>query len=124
MERRKTTRQSCGEGAFALVKGADDSCNVGRIIDISLSGMGFSTITDSNTVIEPVELTIFLSIKPFIHVNHIPCEAVYDHKTPGYSMGDLSVRHCGVKFGELDFEQISRLTTFLGEFDEAEIAFG
>jgi hypothetical protein len=124
MERRKAARHSCAEGAFALIKGADDSCNVGRIIDISLSGMGFSTITDMNTVIEPVELTIFLSIKPFIHVTRVPCEAVHDHEVPGFSMGDLSVRHCGVKFGGLKREQISRLETFLDEFEEADIAFG
>lgn len=124
MERTNITRQRCEDGAFALIKGADGSCNVGTITDINLAGMSFNYITSGNVVIRPFELTLFLTHKPFMSINHILCRPVYDHAILGFSVRDIAVRRCGVKFEGLEPARVSMLTTFLNEIAGRKLTVG
>lgn len=121
MERRSTERLKCDDSAFTLVKTADAVHSVGRITDINLSGMGFRYITGMNASIKAFTVTVFSSKKPYIYINQLSCEVVYDYEIPDLSMDNVAVRHCGVKFVRLLPEQARRISLLLRELTANQV---
>ncbi len=86
---------------------------LGQIIDVSTGGLAFSYVAGRERTHRKSQLHI-LSADGNFSSDKLPFEAVWDSEIPrGYSFGDVSVRHCGVQFGDLDDDQRFELSYFI-----------
>lgn len=110
-ERRGNKRFHASIGAFAVL--GPNSTKVGRVMDISLSGLSFRHVDKEEPIRGLSELNVFMIDDDF-HVNKIPFETVSDYEV--MSEGPLAfirARQSSLRFGELTSSQRSLIEYFI-----------
>jgi hypothetical protein len=110
-ERRENKRFHASTGAFAVL--GPNSTKVGRVIDISLSGLAFRHVDKEEPLNGLNELDVFMIDDEF-HVNNIPFEAVSHYEI--INEGPLALirtKQSSLRFGELTPSQRSQLEYFI-----------
>lgn len=114
-ERRRHKRYQVREQALAI-----NSFAIGQITDISFGGLSFKYISKESGKKELTELDIFLSDNDF-YLEGIPIEPVSDRATPNASpFSTIVIRRCGIKFGKLSPNQLSKLEYFIQHYTTGE----
>ena len=110
-ERRENKRFHASTGVFAVL--GPNSTKVGRVIDISLSGLAFRHVDKEEPLSGLHELDVFMIDGDF-HVNKIPFEAVSDYEIVDKGPSALMrLRQSGLRFGALTPSQRSQLEYFI-----------
>lgn len=117
IERRKHRRFRVQNGSFAVLSPSDTK--VGRLMDISISGLAFHYVGVKERMIESTQLSIFSGDCSF-YLYRVPCKTICDLR-PYPSSGPISVRRCSVQFGELTENQMSRLKRFIRDYTTGEM---
>ncbi len=123
-ERRKCRRYRGCEDKAAFVAIRPDFRKLGRLEDVSLSGLRFKyTIMDEQNPLEGngthLSIDLFVSKHDF-YLRNLKCRLAYDkfvmHQSPFTS--DLQFRYCGLKFDfdELTEDQKDQIDLFLKNF--------
>jgi hypothetical protein len=111
-ERRKHKRFRVQNGSFAAL--CPQFSILGQIIDISTGGLSFRYVASEERSKESSQLRILLTDGSFCF-DKIPFEAVWDTPMPReFSFGAITLRQCGVQFGELTHGQKLDLQYFMG----------
>ncbi len=111
VERRKHKRFRVRHGGFASLH--PHITVVGQIIDIGTGGLAFRYVASENRTNGSATLNILLTDGSF-SLETIPFQTVWDSGTPGdFSLGAITLRHCGVQFGELTHGQKLDLEYFI-----------
>ena len=111
-ERRKHKRFRVQNGSFAAL--CSQFSILGQIIDISTGGLSFRYVASAERSKESSHLSILLTDGSF-RFDNIPFEAVWDTPMPReFSFGAITLRQCGVQFGELTHGQKLDLQYFIG----------
>jgi hypothetical protein len=117
-ERRKHKRFRVQNGSFAAL--CPQFGILGQIIDISTGGLAFRYVASEERSKESSRLSILLTDGSFCF-NKIPFEAVWDTPMPReFSFGAITLRQCGVQFGELTPGQKLDLQYFMGRCSLSE----
>jgi hypothetical protein len=112
-EKRKHRRFLAQDMAFAVFR--PYFTKLGKVKDISKSGMAFEYVTFEGAKEDSEEIDLFVSGTRF-HLSRMPAQTVYDSSVVNdhYSFSPfVERRRCGVKFGELTEEQATQLRHFL-----------
>lgn len=118
-EQRKSERYRVGGNAYALLKQPQYK-ELGKIIDISQTGISFLCINQGDWDAAPFEIDIFIgyeqnsAITEQIVLKSLPLQPIAycrDNEINGMEMGMM--RRCGVAFGELTPAQRARLDLFI-----------
>jgi hypothetical protein len=110
VERRKHKRFRVEHGAYVICQMPD--IGAGRLINISMNGLGFEYVSSQPPSIDGTELEIYLGHGGF-RLYGIPYKPLWDlvtHEVPAVS---LRIRQCGTEFGELTPQQASQLEYFI-----------
>jgi hypothetical protein len=118
IERRKHKRFQVQNGAFVVLTPSDTK--VGRIMDISMSGLAFHYIGTEKTSNESTEISIFSADCGF-YLYRIPCETVVNLKAYASHSAPISIRRCGIQFGDLTPDRVFRLEHFIHKYTEDEV---
>ncbi len=111
IERRKHKRYNAKEGAYAAI--SPHSQKLGQIIDISMGGLAFKYIDNSEKPEDRQEQSIFLSSLGY-YVGELPFETIEDYEITNYpSFSSMKLRKRRVKFTELSFKQLFDLDHYL-----------
>ena len=111
VERRENKRFYAPAGAFAVL--GPNATKVGRVMDISLSGLAFRHVDKEESMSELNEIDVFM-IDDNFHVNKIPFEAVSDYEIMNEGpLALMTTRQSGLRFGELTPSQRSLLEYFI-----------
>jgi hypothetical protein len=117
-ERRKHKRFRVQTGAFAAL--CPQFNIIGQIVDISTDGLAFRYVAREERSKESSKLSILLTDGSFCF-DKIPFEAIWDASMPHeFSLGDITLRQCGVQFGELTPGQKLDLQYFVGRCSLSE----
>jgi len=117
-EQRKHKRFRVQNGSFAAL--CPEFCILGQIIDISTGGLAFRYVASEERSKESFQLSILLTDGSFCF-DKIPFQAVWDTPMPReFSFGDITLRQCGVQFGELTHSQKLDLQYFMGRYSIGE----
>ena len=109
VERRKHKRFPIMDNAFAVLRFSPSSTKIGRIIDISMGGMGIEYENSEEWADTPKELSILFGDDDF-YLEKIEFETVSD-KSISFSFTET--RRRGIKFGTLSDSQSSQLKNFI-----------
>jgi hypothetical protein len=110
-ERRGNKRFHASTGAFAVL--GPNSTKVGRVIDISLSGLAFRHVDKEEPLSGLNELDVFMIDDDF-HVNKIPFDTVSDYEIMNdNTLAFMRTRQSGLRFGALTSSQRSQLEYFI-----------
>ena len=110
LERRKHKRFHVQDGTFAVL--GSRYGKIGRVIDMSIGGLGFSYIVGEEQGDDSHRLSILLAEDSF-HLTRIAFKTVWDTETKEVPLSTVAMRRCGVEFGDLTEYQISQLEYFL-----------
>jgi hypothetical protein len=117
-ERRGNKRFHASTGAFAVL--GPNSTKVGRVIDISLSGLAFRHVDRKEALRGLHELDVF-TIDDDFHVNKITFETVSDYEIVNEGpLAMMKSRQSGLRFGELTPDQRSLLEYFIQNHTSGE----
>ena len=112
VNRREYERSEIEGKAFAVLY--PGYTRVGRLLDISMNGLGFWYLAGKVPSEQASELAIYMDDHRYLE--DIPCKVVYDvelEKEPPASF--MAKRKVGVQFGELTAGQVSKLNSFIRE---------
>jgi len=120
-EQRKSARYRVGGNAYALLKQPQYK-ELGKIIDISHTGISFLCINQGDWDSAPFEIDVFIgydhnsAMAEQIVLKGLPLQPIAycrdrDDEASGIEMGMM--RRCGVAFGELTPAQRARLDLFI-----------
>ena len=119
VERRENKRFHAPIGAFAVL--GPNATKVGRIMNISLSGLAFRHVDKEVSLSELNEIDVFM-IDDNFHVNKIPFEAVSDYEIMNEDpLALMTTRQSGLRFGELTPSQRSLLEYFIQNHTSGEL---
>lgn len=111
-ERRIQKRFRVQNGSFAAL--CPRFTVLGQITDISVSGLAFRYVASEERSKESSQLSILLTDGSF-YFDRIPFKAIWDTSMPSeFSFGAITLRQCGVKFGDLTHSQKLDLEYFMG----------
>ncbi|MDY0376049.1 MAG: PilZ domain-containing protein [Desulfobacterium sp.] len=111
VERRKHKRYKAKDGAYAAI--SPHSRKLGQIIDISMGGLSFKYIDNSDYQEEKPERSIFLSSLGY-YVGELPFKTVEDCEITNYpSFNSMRLKKRRVKFTDLSFKQLFDLDFYL-----------
>jgi PilZ domain len=117
IERRKHTRFLTKDNSFAAIR--NDVMKVGKINDISISGLGFSFLSECTQVDSAdhhTHVDIFCSKNGF-HLSKVPCRIVYDIPDASPDKGFLvRMSRCGLQFGEITRSQSEQMKLFMENY--------
>jgi hypothetical protein len=113
VERRKHKRSKVQDDAFVLLK--SDDTRLGSLMDITMNGLGFHYIGREDALSELAQLGILLPDDHF-YLFKVPCKIISDLKLYKNHPSPISMRRCGVQFGELTRSQISQLQYFIQNY--------
>ena len=108
-ERRKHKRFEIREEVFAALVAPDGGVIVGRVLDVSRSGVAVEYLATSKLNTGPAHISIFGSDSP--RMNRVESTVMYDLEADGDSCGSLQMRRCGIRFEQ-------RLSTFKTQLKE------
>lgn len=120
VERRKYKRFRVQDGNFAAL--SPEFYVVGQILDISRSGLAFRYVASTARAHECAELKILKTDGSF-SCDRIPFKAIWDRSMPqSFALDSVTLRHCGVQFGELGDDRKFDLKYFIDNHttDKAE----
>lgn len=119
VEQRKSMRYLVGGNAYALLKQPHYK-ELGRIIDISQTGISFLCINQGDWESTSFEIDIFLGHEKNddpaeqIILKNIPLQPIsYCRDNQDGPPAERLMRRCGVAFGELSLDQQARLDLFI-----------
>lgn len=113
-DKRRFKRFQAPKKAFVLVRGLDGK--LGQIIDIGRGGLAFRYVANGKKPKKLSQLDIFLANNGF-HLEKVSCEIVSDFELGKKGPSDsLTMRRCGVQFGELSQDLLSRLEYFIENY--------
>jgi hypothetical protein len=99
VERRKHNRFKAENGCLAAL--FPQLTAVGQIVDIGRGGLAFRYVASQEPPTGSSQLQILVSDRSFC-LKKVPFETVWDVAVPReFSHGPITLRHCGVRFGEL-----------------------
>jgi hypothetical protein len=107
--------------AFAVFR--PQFTKLGKVRDISRSGLSFEYVTSEGRKEDSLEMDIFISGARF-HLANLPVKTIYDSKVGGdkYSLTPfVERRRCGVEIGELTDTQRSQLEYFIHNFGTGKL---
>ena len=115
-ERRESLRLRPKAATFVALR--PEFSKLGKLLDINRSGLCFQYVSKGESVETPAALNIdmFVSNNGY-YLPNIPCRMVYDEKLKremDFVMG-LEYRRCGLRFDQLDKEQMDQLNLYLQE---------
>jgi hypothetical protein len=110
IERRKHRRAQVPEGVFVSFTPGDS--RLGEVLDISMGGLSFRYLATGESPVESGRLNLFISEDDF-HLNAVSFETVWDLSSHNVPFTPITMRHSGVKFGDLIEDQISRMEYFI-----------
>ena len=89
---------------------------IGPIMNISMGGLAFYYVSSRENSKKTDRLNIFASDHTF-RLNSVPFEVVWDVPMPNsFRLGNIALRHCGVKFGNLTNQQKADLRYFIQNY--------
>lgn len=106
VEQRKRQRYQVQDDAFVVFTPHHEK--LGHIIDISMDGLAFRYTDVGRPSNKSSELDMFFADNRF-HLNKVPFETISNHETDSL----MSLRRCGVQFGQLTDNQKIQLTHFI-----------
>jgi len=120
-EQRKSTRYRVKDNAYALLKQPQYK-ELGKIIDISQTGISFLCINQGDWDTDSFEIDIFIGheqnscLSEQIILKNLPLKPIAycrdnDHREAKESV--MMMRRCGVEFGCLSQEQRAKLDLFI-----------
>jgi hypothetical protein len=89
-------------------------------MDINMSGLAFHYIGTEEPSNESTEISIFSGDCGF-YLYRIPCETVVDLKAYASHSAPISIRRCGIQFGDLNPDQVFRLEHFIHNYTGNEV---
>lgn len=118
-EQRRSTRYRVGGNAYALLKQPQYK-ELGKIIDISQSGISFLCINQGDWDADPFEIDIFIGheqnncLSEQIILKNIPLKPItYCQDNDREPKPSAMMRRCGVEFGRLTPDQRAKLDLFI-----------
>jgi hypothetical protein len=119
VERRKHRRFEVQEGAFAGL--GHRFTPVGQIMDIGKGGLSFRYVAEANESNGLSELQIVASNRN-TRFDKAPCKPIWDLEIPyAFSGVSITMRQCGVQFGELTAGWVSQLEYFIQNHTTDEV---
>ena len=111
VEERKHNRFKVQNGGFAALR--PQFTVLGQIIDISRGGLTFRYVASEARTNGSAELNILMTDGSFCF-EKVAFKTIWDSAIPDeFSFGPITLRHCGVKFGELTHSQKVDLEYFI-----------
>jgi len=118
-DQRRSTRYRIGGNAYALLKQPQYK-ELGKIIDISQTGISFFCINQGDWEADSFEIDIFIGheqnncLSEQIILKNIPLKPIaYCHDNDREPNLSTMMRRCGVEFGRLTQDQRARLDLFI-----------
>jgi hypothetical protein len=113
VERRKHKRSEVQDDTFVLLR--SDDTKLGTLINITMNGLTFHYIGREEALSELAQLGILLPDNHF-YLFKVPCKIISDLKLYKNHPSPISMRRCGVQFGELTQSQVSQLQYFIQNY--------
>ena len=110
VERRKHKRFRVENDTFVVLKSYDSK--VGHLKEITMDGLSFHYVGRGEVLTEPAELSVFSPDNDF-YLFMVPCRIISDSKLYKNHPSPITMRRCGVQFGELTSQQVSQLEYFV-----------
>ena len=111
VEERKHNRFKVQNGGFAALH--PQFTVLGQIIDISRGGLAFRYVASEARTSGSAKLSILMTDGSFCF-EKVPFKTIWDSAIPyEFSFGPITLRYCGVKFGELTHSQRVDLEYFI-----------
>ena len=111
VERRKHTRLKVQGGALAALSRFPSVA--GHIINISEGGLSFRYVASQQQSEESSRLSLQVVDRRF-HFKTLPFKNVWDFPMPDdFSFGSISIRYCGLEFGNLTDDEKDHLKYFI-----------
>jgi hypothetical protein len=117
-ENRNHKRFRARKGVFVILKPSHS--HAGRLIDISMGGLGFDCVVDSVLPKKPAEFEIFVKSGAF-RMSGVPCEAIWAKTTDEGRFTSIRKRKIGVRFRKLTEHQKAKLKTFIETYTVGEV---
>ena len=119
VEGRQHRRFTVHNGGFAAL--CNEFTALGQIIDISRDGLSFRYVASKARTYESAELRILMTDGSFCF-EKVPFKTVWDSAMPReFSFGSISLRHCGVQFGDLTHRQKADLEHFIQSYTLSDV---
>jgi hypothetical protein len=116
VERRRYKRFQVPIGAFIVL--GPDSTKLGRIIDVSMAGLGFHHIDRKEPLSGLRELDMFHVDNGFC-LKRVPFQTIWDLEAKKGFFGFWTTRRSGIQFGELTYRQKAELERFILNYTTA-----
>jgi hypothetical protein len=114
VEHRKSSRFDIREGTFIAVKSGD--AIVGPIRNLSRGGLSFKYIDKKDQLKGWLEIDIFTRGMDF-YLKGVPSLFVWNSKLfKNDPLSTITLRHCGIRFGELAPSQTTQIENFLKKY--------
>jgi hypothetical protein len=111
VERRRHARHKVQNKALAAL--ASSPSVAGHIINISEGGLSFRYVSSQKRSEESPRLNL-LEAGERMSLKTLPFKCVWDLPTSDvFASNTITIRHCGVKFGDLTDDEKSELTEFI-----------
>ena len=118
VERRNHKRFRVREGGYAAL--LPQFTEIGQILDISRGGLAFRYVASQERSHQSSQLSISSTDGSF-SLNKVPIKTVWDFALANeFSFGAITLRHCGVQFGQLTPAQKSDLEYFIQTYTLGE----
>ncbi len=115
---RQHNRFKVRDGGFAAL--SHGFTVLGQIIDISRGGLSFRYVASEARTNGSAELSILMTDGSFCF-EKVPFKTVWDSAMPReFSLGAITLRHCGVQFGDLSHGQRVDLEHFIQSYTTAD----
>jgi c-di-GMP-binding flagellar brake protein YcgR len=113
LERRKHTRFAINSGAYAVLIQPDGLPIGGKIVDISLGGIGFAYASPTELQAKRFDLQLFNLNGTRSHSDRVRCRIIRNSKIPDGSTGILFSWQCGIQFDSLTQESREKMQHFV-----------
>jgi len=122
VDRRQHDRFKVRDGAFAAL--CHGFTALGQIIDISRGGLSFRYVASEARTNGSAQLSILMTDGSFCF-EKVPFKTVWDSAMPReFSFGAITLRHCGVQFGDLSHSQRVDLEYFIRSYTTTDVWTG
>ncbi len=111
LDHRKQKRVKAESEIFAAFVAPNEPVIVGRILDLSLGGVGVKYIATGKLRPGPTSINIFGMSSN--HLERIQSTVIYDMEIAEESWSIPAVRRCGIKFGQIGLEGKAKLKEFM-----------
>jgi c-di-GMP-binding flagellar brake protein YcgR len=118
VERRKQKRFQVPPGTFVAL--FPDYIRAGPVLDLSMGGLAFTYMSEEKPPNGLFELEIILPEQAF-HLQGVPFSTISDFVREDVPSGYVTVRRCGVQFGELTDRQKHQLEYFIQNIAIGEV---